>query len=242
MQRTIDTLAFGALNLALVLTTVTFAAPPADEAGKADTPSRVEEVFANRVLPIFREKCFACHGDDADDVRGEFNMLTREGLLRGGESEESSLVPGKPDESPLLQAIKWDGLEMPPKENDRLTELQIAYVEEWIAGGAPWPDKDRLDELIRTTGDKWNAADGVQVATSGGLSDEWTDRRYKPENLWAYQPLARSEVGRDERCRFPDQREAGQTRPRISRASRPPDAHSTRNVRPDWPAADPARG
>lgn len=165
---------------------------PADAADESDAAafSRVEEVFANRVLPIFREKCFACHGDDAEDVRGEFNMLTREDLLRGGESEEASLVPGKPDESPLLQAIKWDGLEMPPKENDRLNKQQIAYVEEWIAGGAPWPDKDRLAELIRTTGDKWNAADGVQVATSGGLSDEWTDRRYKPENLWAYQPLA----------------------------------------------------
>jgi mono/diheme cytochrome c family protein len=155
--------------------------------------SRAEEVFANRVLPIFREKCFACHGDDLNEMRGEFNMLTREGLLKGGESEEASLVPGKPAESPLLQAIKWDGLEMPPKENDRLTAEQIAYVEEWIAGGAPWPGKDRLAELIRMTSEKWNAADGVQVSTSGGLSDEWTARRYKPENLWAYQPLAKPE-------------------------------------------------
>jgi len=157
--------------------------------------SRSEEVFANRVLPIFREKCFACHGDDPNEIRGGFNMLSREGLLKGGESEEASLVPRKPAESSLLQAIKWDGLEMPPKENDRLTAEQIAYVEEWIAGGAPWPDKDRLAELIRTTGEKWNAADGVQVVTSGGLSAEWTARRYKPENLWAYQPLAKPESG-----------------------------------------------
>ena len=113
--------------------------------------SRAEEVFANRVLPIFREKCFACHGDDADDIRGEFTMLTREGLLRGGESENASLVPGKPQESPLLQAIRWDGLEMPPKENDRLNEQQIAYVEEWIADGAPWPARDRSDSRLDST-------------------------------------------------------------------------------------------
>ena len=181
----------------LIVVSVFLSARPvaaADDARPAVT-SRAEEVFANRVLPIFREKCFACHGDAPNEIRGEFNMLTREGLLKGGESDEPSLVPGKPAESPLLQAVKWDGLEMPPKENDRLTAEQIAYVEEWIGSGAPWPDKDRLAELIRTTSEKWNAADGVQVATSGGLSDEWTARRYKPENLWAYQPLVNPESG-----------------------------------------------
>jgi hypothetical protein len=39
----------------------------------------------------------------------------------------------------------------------------------------------------------WNAADGIQVATSGGLSSEWTQRRYKPQDLWAYQPLKKVE-------------------------------------------------
>ena len=183
----------------LIVVLVAIASRPTPSVTAADdakvvAASRAEEVFANRVLPIFREKCFACHGDDPNEIRGEFNMLTREGLLKGGESDEASLVPGKPAESPLLQAVRWDGLEMPPKENDRLTAEQVAYVEEWIAGGAPWPDKDRLVELIRTTSEKWNAADGVQVVTSGGLSDEWTARRYKPENLWAYQPLAKSEI------------------------------------------------
>ncbi|MBI1312834.1 DUF1549 domain-containing protein [bacterium] len=170
-------------------------AQPAEKSSVQRGVSPAEEVFANRVLPMFREKCFACHGDDRQDVRGKFNMLTRDGLLRGGESEKPSLVPGRPDESPLLQAVRWEGLEMPPKENDRLTPQQIAYLEEWIAGGAPWPDKERLTELIRTTSEKWNVAEGVNVVTSGGLSEEWTNRRYKPENLWAYQPLAKSESG-----------------------------------------------
>lgn len=33
------------------------------------------------------------------------------------------------------------------------------------------------------------AADGVFVPTSGGLSPEWTNRRYQPRDIWAYQPL-----------------------------------------------------
>jgi mono/diheme cytochrome c family protein len=184
-------------RLVVVLLVMTSRPAPASVADDAtsEASARAEEVFANRVLPVFREKCFACHGDDPDEVRGEFNMLTREGLLKGGESEEASLVPGKPGESPLLQAVKWEGLEMPPKENDRLSAEQIGWLEEWIAGGAPWPDQERLAELLRTTSEKWNAADGVRVATSGGLSDDWTNRRYKPENLWAYQPLPKSEFG-----------------------------------------------
>ena len=154
----------------------------------ADSATYAEEVFAHRILKIFRTKCFACHGEDPDDLRGEFTMTSREGLLRGGESDEPALAPGKPSQSPLYRAIQWDGLEMPPKENDRLTPEQVRYVKAWIAGGAPWPDADRIAEVVRTTAGKWNA-EGVVVPTSGGLSDEWTQRKYKPESLWAYEPL-----------------------------------------------------
>ncbi len=160
-----------------------------------DRSEAAEELFVHRVLPVFQEKCFACHGEDAEDIRGEFNMLTRAGLFRGGESEEPAIVVGEPDESPLYQAIQWDGLEMPPKENDRLTAEQIADVKAWIAGGAPWPNADRIAELVRTTGDTWDA-DGVRAETSGGLSDEWTNRGYEAENLWAYQPLWKDTEGR----------------------------------------------
>jgi mono/diheme cytochrome c family protein len=171
----------------------------APHSAAVDTPTsataRAEELFAHRVLPIFRTKCFSCHGKVADDIRGEFNMLTREGLLKGGESEEPSIVPGKPQQSPLFKAVKRDGLKMPPKDNDRLTPEQIENVQDWIADGAPWPDEDRLQVILQTTADKWASNDGIVVSTSGGLSDVWTNRRYKPENLWAYQPLWKDDSG-----------------------------------------------
>lgn len=166
------------------------------EDARAPDNAQAEELFAHRVLPIFKTKCFACHGDDPQDVRGEFNMHSRPALLRGGESGEAAVVPGDPEASPLYLAAKWDGLEMPPKENDRLTAQQVSDVRDWIAGGAPWPDEKRLAEIVRTTQDKWNVANGVTVATSGGLSDEWTNRKYEPENLWAYQPLWQDPTGR----------------------------------------------
>src|SRR5690349_5597193 len=92
--------------------------------GRADEkPSLAEEVFAQRVLPLLKQKCFACHGDDAADLRGELNMLSRESLLKGGESGQPTLISGKPDESPLVLAIvrnSDDWSAMPPKENDKL--------------------------------------------------------------------------------------------------------------------------
>ena len=171
----------------LVLLAFSCAAVAAEPAGDAET----ERLFAVEVLPLLKAKCLACHGDDADDLKGEFDMRTRAGLLRGGESEEPAVVPGDPLASPLYQAIRWDGLEMPPKENDRLTEEQIAKVRAWIAGGAPWPAEERIRELQDAA---WEMADGVTVATSGGLSESWTNRRYDAADLWAYQPVTRPEV------------------------------------------------
>lgn len=165
----------------------------------AEQPSNAEELFVHRVLPLLKQKCFACHGDDAADLRGELNMLSRGALLKGGESGQPILRPGKPDESPLLLAImrtSEDWSAMPPKENDKLTAEQVEYIKQWIAGGAPWPNSERIAEITREAGDKWNTADGVAVATSGGLSPEWTNRRYKPENLWAYRPVRKDEGGK----------------------------------------------
>lgn len=156
---------------------------------RADEIAAAEQLFTLKVLPLLKAKCFACHGEKADDVKGALDMRSRESLLKGGESEEPSLVPGQPDKSPMFLAIKWVGLEMPPKENDRLTAEQIEWIRRWIAAGAPWPDasaQKRYRELEWSTP---TTADGVLVKTSGGLSDDWTYRRYKPADVWAFQPL-----------------------------------------------------
>ena len=143
------------------------------------------------------DSCLACHGDDEKKIKGGPDMRTMAGLLMGGESEKPSIVAGKPMESPLYLAStrehedeNWSA--MPPKENDALTKEQIAYIKDWIAGGAPWPEDKRLAELLKA-GHKWAAKDGV-VLDVGGLSPEWTGRGYKPENLWAYQPLKKPTI------------------------------------------------
>ena len=159
----------------------------------ATPPASVEseQLFLRRVRPMLQDKCLPCHGKEEKKIKAGLDLRTFAGLLKGGDSETPALVPGQPAQSPLYLAATREHADwepMPPKENDRLSAEQLAYLREWIAGGAPWPDDARLAELAKLT-DKWSAADGVEVATSGGLSNDWTHRRYKPENLWAYQPL-----------------------------------------------------
>jgi len=151
-----------------------------------------------RALPLFQEKCLACHGNDEKKIKGGLDMRTAEALRKGGDSEEPSIVAGQPEKSPLYLSItrlhtdEWEP--MPPKENDKLTAEQIGWIREWIAGGAPWPDESAQKVIAKTNAEKWAVEDGIQVQTSGGLAPEWTNRRYKPENLWAYQPLRKPAV------------------------------------------------
>jgi mono/diheme cytochrome c family protein len=166
---------------------------------RSAAPLAADELFVRRIQPLFKEKCLACHGDDPKKLKGGLDMRTLGGLLKGGESEKPSIIPGQPAASPLWLAVTREGdaenwAAMPPKENDKLTKEQLGWVKEWIAGGAPWPDAKRLAEIAKANTDKWSAEDGIQLKTSGGLSPEWTNRRYKPENLWAYQPLKKPPI------------------------------------------------
>ncbi len=145
-----------------------------------------EKLFALQVKPLFAEKCYACHGDEPERMEGDFDMRTREAMLKGGESFGAEvLMPGKGDESFLYIATTRteEGYEMPPKEADQLSKEQTRWIRTWINEGAPWPD----DERVALIQEKY--AEGVTVETSGGLSDDWTNRRYESAHLWAYRPL-----------------------------------------------------
>ena len=65
----------------------------------ADTKEAAEVLFVYRVQPMFKEKCLACHGDDPKKIKGGLDMRSLSALLKGGESEETSIVPGQPEKS-----------------------------------------------------------------------------------------------------------------------------------------------
>jgi len=157
----------------------------------AEEPGEGEKLFALEVEPLFAEKCMACHGDEPDNLKGEFDMRTRDAMLEGGDYFAGDVLhPGEGEQSFLYRVTTREekDFEMPPKEADRLTEEEQWAIRDWIDAGAPWPDDERVAAIQE------EYAEGVQVETSGGLSEAWEERRYEPEDLWAYQPVERPEV------------------------------------------------
>ena len=157
----------------------------------ADEFSAGEKLFALRLKDLFAEKCNACHGEKEDEIEGGFNMLSRDSMLKGGESFGAAVLqPGNGNESMLYVATTRveEGYEMPPKESEALTKEQSWMIRDWIDAGAPWPSSDRVAEI------QSRLAEGEVVQTSGGLSADWTNRRYEPNKLWAFRPLSKADV------------------------------------------------
>jgi mono/diheme cytochrome c family protein len=109
----------------------------------ADPPTNVlseeEEFFERRVRPILLERCASCHG--AQKQWGQLRLDRKDLAFNGGETGVV-LVPGKPDESRLIEAVRRsDELAMPPDEP--LPDAEVAVLTEWVARGAVWPaDRD----------------------------------------------------------------------------------------------------
>jgi mono/diheme cytochrome c family protein len=153
-------------------------AEPADPRLRADA----EEIFAREVRPLLKRKCLGCHGDGAAS-EGGLDLRTREAMLRGGDSGPA-VVPGNAAASKLIALIAPGGKPaMPPKEKDRLTPAEVAAFRAWVDGGAPFTDRKPAAKP------EWTSGDGIAVATSGGQSPDWTERRYKPDDVWAFFPV-----------------------------------------------------
>ena len=94
--------------------------------------------FEKQIRPLLIEHCLSCHSQASKKQRGGLHLDSREAMLKGGETGPA-IVPGKPLESLLIQAVhaKKGELQMPPKE--KLRPQQIAALEEWVRRGAPYP-------------------------------------------------------------------------------------------------------
>lgn len=114
----------------------------------ADTPAVAQNIapsdlqfFETKIRPLLADKCYKCHSRDADKVKGGLMLDTREAWLHGGNTGPA-IVPGKPAESLLIQAVRYtdDDLQMPPENSGgKLSDSQIADLTEWVRRGAPDP-------------------------------------------------------------------------------------------------------
>ncbi len=93
--------------------------------------------FESKVRPLLAENCFECHSAEKK-VKGGLRLDHRGGWETGGESGPA-LVPGQPEASLLIKAVRYrdEDLAMPPDK--KLSDAQIAVLEEWVRRGAHDP-------------------------------------------------------------------------------------------------------
>jgi hypothetical protein len=124
-------------QIAAITGLVLFLSGPQGAAGQE--PSRAQiEFFEQKVRPVLVERCYKCHSQQADKVRSGLFLDTRDGLRKGGD-RGPALVPGDPGGSVLLDALRYQGLKMPP--DGKLSDRVIEDFETWIKQGAPDPRK-----------------------------------------------------------------------------------------------------
>ncbi len=90
--------------------------------------------FESKIRPVLATKCYACHSSSLKAPMGGLVLDTKAGLVKSG-----VVVPGKPGESRLLQAIRYadPNLQMPP--TGKLPDAVIADFASWIAAGRRIP-------------------------------------------------------------------------------------------------------
>lgn len=131
---------------------------PADAAD-----SKKFEFFESRIRPVLVEHCYECHSTGSDELQGNLAVDTAVGLLQGGASGPA-VVPGSPGESLLLEALRYESVEMPPK--GKLPEQIIKDFEKWIADGANDPRTGTDAPVVRK---------GIDIE--------------KGRQFWAFQPV-----------------------------------------------------
>ncbi len=110
---------------------------PAAAIERPVTPEQAK-FFETKIRPVLMNKCAKCHSSTAEKLKGGLLVDSREGLRKGGDTGPA-IVPGNPDESLLITAIRYtdESLQMPP--NGQLPDAVVADFEDWVKMGAPDP-------------------------------------------------------------------------------------------------------
>lgn len=135
------------------------------------TPSADQlEFFEREVRPLLAKQCYECHSAQAKRVEGNLLLDSREAHLRGGDSG-SAIVPGNVEGSLLIEAVRYESYEMPPK--GKLPDREIEVLERWIEMGAPWPEEE---------------------APTAGTQQNKFDLEKRKSEFWVWQPIANTKV------------------------------------------------
>lgn len=120
--------------------------------------------FENKIRPVLVKHCYECHGGDSKELGGQLMLDQPSAMIQGGQSGPA-LIAGQPDESLIIQALRYDEIEMPP--DAPLPKSVVNDFVRWVKRGAADPRKDK------------------QVPES--VSQE-SNKPLDPESLWSFFP------------------------------------------------------
>jgi uncharacterized protein DUF1553/uncharacterized protein DUF1549/cytochrome c len=129
------------------------------------------DFFEKRVRPVLVQRCYECHST-GNKVKGGLRLDTRDSLLKGGDSGPV-IVPGKPDKSLLIKAVRYasDDLQMPPKH--RLEPNEVEFLEKWVAMGAPDPRTNTVSMTKSTGSAHWAFRPLHQQPVPNPANERW---------------------------------------------------------------------
>ena len=139
----------------------------------ADAKSPVNQggarLFESKIRPLLVEHCYDCHSEESGERKGGLLLDRESGWLKGGDTEKA-IVPGAPESSLLIKAIRYgdEKLQMPPKY--QLDPEDLKTLERWVRNGAPGPADDMGQTTFSRLGDQ------------GFLFDQAKEH-------WAFQPV-----------------------------------------------------
>ena len=114
----------------------------------ADMTPDQRTFFEERIRPVLVKQCYECHSQTSKKLGGKLLLDAPSEMIAGGESGPA-VIAGKPDESLIVQAVRYDGLEMPPKK--RLPDHIVNDFVEWVKMGAPDPRTEPPKIAKKTT-------------------------------------------------------------------------------------------
>ncbi|MCB1208778.1 MAG: DUF1549 domain-containing protein, partial [Verrucomicrobiales bacterium] len=129
--------------------------------------------FESKIRPVLVKQCYECHSADAKKLGGKLLLDAPSEMIAGGESGPA-LIPGDPDASLIVQALRYDGLEMPPKK--RLPETVVTDFVTWVKLGAPDPrtDSPKLTRPVDAEkSDLWSLKPVAKVSIPSVADTAW---------------------------------------------------------------------
>src|SRR5215831_1668475 len=132
-----------------------------------NTPADGERFYLEKIRPILSQRCYKCH---SDDPLSHLRVDSRAALLQGGK-RGPAIVPGDPEKSLLIEAVRQTGDLKMPKQDRKLDDQEIADLVEWIKMGAPWDPLDRAQPIVPAVS---------AAAAASSVGEEFFENKIRP--------------------------------------------------------------